>query len=119
MASGVLASPPKNYEHDSRLSFTDRTCQSPGHLPGARAAAVIAVLTRDSYNPLHFQSAEIGGANGFSPKGTVVSLSYNTRPEMNRFPQASASLRNPEKSAAVTSQRLSLRFRPHGRASPR
>jgi hypothetical protein len=51
---------------------------------------------------LYFQSVEIGNANSRSPKGTVVSWSYNTRPRMNRLPQASASLRKPEKSVAVT-----------------
>src|SRR5580700_7028756 len=56
----------------------------------------------DTLCSLHFHSVEIGNANSFSPKGTVVSWSYNTRPKMNRLPQASASLRNPEKSVAVT-----------------
>ena len=56
----------------------------------------------DTLCSLHFQSVEIGNANSRSPKGTVVSWSYNTRPRMNRLPQASASLRKPEKSVAVT-----------------
>ena len=50
----------------------------------------------------HCQSVETGTAKSLSPNGTTVSWSYSTKPMMKRLPQASASLRMPEKSAPVT-----------------
>ena len=50
----------------------------------------------------HCQRVETGTAKNLSPNGTTVSWSYSTSPMMKRLPQASASLRMPEKSAPVT-----------------
>jgi hypothetical protein len=50
MASKVFASAQKDYEHDSRLSFTNCAGQSPGRPPRGCASPGIVVLSREGYS---------------------------------------------------------------------